>query len=243
MKTTTRIASATFATAIAVALAGCGDDDNEPLGDVPTVGNDTEDDTGEAPDEGSDTGEATGAPDDADATGAADAGEGGDATDDPTEATDEGDDSTEGPGGVDASALEGQNAAAYAAIELAEQEVGGVAYELDDEDDGSAWKVDVNVDGTDHEVTVNGEGTEVISSSSDGAVDSDDLGKLQVVTLNILDALVLASEEVSGDVVAIDLNTENGVVVWEIEFEDGQIDREVYLNAQSGEVVKVEEDD
>lgn len=236
MKKSTRISSITFALALAVGVAGCGgDEDTEPLGDVPTIGSGaepTDQSTGDTDD--TDAADDTGAP--TDDTGSA-------TGDDDDTATDDVDDSTAtgGAGKPDSPATEtdGQTAQAIAAINLAEQEVGGVAYELDDEDDQSGWKVDVNVDGRDYEVLVNWEGTEVIRSSADGTVDSDDIGKLQVVTLTIQEGIEAAFGEVPGHVVAVDLETENGVVVWEVEFDDN--DRDVYVNAQDGSIVKIDD--
>lgn len=125
---------------------------------------------------------------------------------------------------------------------LAETHAGGVAYELDDEDDDASWEIDVNAGGTDVEVRVTWQGTEVLSVESDGSVDDDDLRKLSQVALSLSDAIVVANDHAGGRVAQVDLDSENGVVVWEVEFEDGDIDWDVTVNAHNGEIIEVHRD-
>jgi len=131
---------------------------------------------------------------------------------------------------------------AIAAIDLAESETGGVAYQLSDDDDESHWEVDLNVDGTEVEVRINWAGTEIINRENDDAVDADKLQKLDAATLTIQDAIKAASPHAGGYVDDAELDEENGVVTWEIQFEDGPNEWEVYVNAQTGEIIKVEND-
>lgn len=234
MKTTTRIASVSLAAALTVAVAGCGsDDDSEPIGDVPTVGGETPTDDDTATDDAEDTSAPTAPGDDATETA--------DDTSGRTESPDE--TATESPdesaGDEVPANLDGQTLAAYQAIVLAERELGDRAYELDLDDD--TWVIDLNAKGVKLEAVVSLDGAEILSSSNEGSVDSDDIGKMQVATIMILEAIEISYGEVPGHVTAIDLETENGVVVWEVEFDDGDDDRDVYVNAQTGEIVKIDD--
>lgn len=147
--------------------------------------------------------------------------------------------SAESADGSDALSISVANA--LAAIDLAEAETSGVAYELDDEDDRSVWKIDVHVDGVGFEVTVNWEGTQVLSVDQDDTTDRDDLEKLEVATLSMQDAITAAATESSGTLTNADLSEENGVVAWEIEFENERDDDvEVRVNAVTGEIVRID---
>lgn len=146
------------------------------------------------------------------------------------------------PGETETGELDPVTAAALAAIDLAEAETGGVAFELDDEDDDSAWKVDVAVGGDEIEVTVDWVGTQITATRPDGSVDSDDRRKLDHATVTIQEAIRIAAAEATGNVTDVDLSTEGGVIVWDIEFDDGPADWEIHVDAQSGEIVKAERD-
>lgn len=128
------------------------------------------------------------------------------------------------------------------AIALAESHAGGTAYELDDEDDESAWKIDVAVDGRSVEVEVNWAGTEVLSTENDDELDADDREDLTQVSYSMSNAIVTAAAEVSGHVVSVDLSSDDGVIAWEVEFENGNDDVEVYVDAATGDVLRVERD-
>lgn len=140
------------------------------------------------------------------------------------------------PGEVD-----GITAAALAAIDLAEADSGGVAFELDDEDD-SSWKIDLAVGGTEVEAVVNWAGTELLSSRDEGSVDGDDRRKLDAATVTIQEAITIAAERAGGHVTDVELSTENGVIVWDVEFDDGPDDWEIHVDVRTGEVVKAERD-
>ncbi|MCR6106142.1 PepSY domain-containing protein [Salipaludibacillus agaradhaerens] len=57
------------------------------------------------------------------------------------------------------------------------------------------------------------------------------------------EAINIALERLPGEVVDVELDTEQGILVWEIEILTPQgVKYEVYVNANTGEIVKVELD-
>jgi len=131
---------------------------------------------------------------------------------------------------------------AVAAITLAESEVGGTAFELDEEG-RSGWEIYVVADGEVTEVRVNCEGTEVDKTESDGRIDVDDRSRLNKATVSLSDAITTAAEEVTGLVKGAELDRHQvSTVVWSIEFDDGSDDVDVAVDVTSGEVVNVDRD-
>lgn len=135
--------------------------------------------------------------------------------------------------------------AALAAIDLAERETGGVAYELSDDDDETKWEVDIAHGDRDIEVHVNWAGTEILRTEADDQVDDDTLAKLDVATITIREAITAAVPHTQGDgrIDEAELDEENGVVTWEVTFDDNSRDMKVYVDAVSGEVLKTERND
>lgn len=219
MKKPNPIPALVLASALALGVAGCSDDAT----DVPSAPTFTQ------------PGQSTETPPVEEPTATDDATE--DATTDasPTETgAAPTDDDTTSPADGD---VDGVTAAALAAIDLAEQETGGVAYELDDED-GGTWDIDIAVGDQDIEVLVSADGTEVLRTRDDGRVSANDLARLEVATVTIQEAIRIAVAEVSRPVEAVDLETENGVVVWEVDLEGDDV--EVYVDVTTGAVVRVE---
>ena len=164
------------------------------------------------------------------------------ATDEPTtDATDDanGDDAT----GDDASAGgtdDGPNAGAYAAIDLAEAQAGGTAFELDRDDDGEGhWEVSVAVGGAEINAYVDLAGTEVLRTESDGTVSREEAAALERAEVSMAEAIRIAVDEVDGIVEEADLDEERGTVAWEVVMAD---DTEVYVDVVTGEVLEVERD-
>lgn len=132
--------------------------------------------------------------------------------------------------------------AALAALDLAEAEAGGQAFHIDDEDDKTAWEVEVNAQGEEFDVVVNWAGSEVQSSTPDGAVDSDTIEKLGGSTLTIQEAIHIAGAEAQGSLEDAEIDREDSIIVWEVTFDDGTTDTDVRIDANTGEVLKVEVD-
>lgn len=138
--------------------------------------------------------------------------------------------------------LEGVTRTALAALDMAEAETGGIAYELSDENDNTVWEIDIDVNGDDVKVRVNWAGTEIMSSEPDGSIDVDTREKLESISVTIQDAIVVAAEHADGRVSEADLDREDGVMRWEVTFENDSNDTEVYIDATSGEVLRVDND-
>lgn len=151
-----------------------------------------------------------------------------DTTDDAT-----GDDTT--ADGADAT-----NAGAFAAIDLAESQVGGIAFELDRDDDGGGqWEVSIAVDSAEIDAYVDLAGTEVQRTESDGTVSREEAAALELAEISMAEAIRIAVEEVDGVVEEVDLEEERGTVAWEVVMEDNT---EVLVDVVTGEVLEVDRD-
>lgn len=228
---TSRIATGVLAGLLALSLAACGDsaDDNETSPGVSAPAG--------SPDETTDGGEDT-ATDDATTDDAA-ATDGSTATSDDgaedTAAATTGDDTA---GGTD---TEDQLALLEAVIAVAEDEAGGTAYEIDDQDDDSSWEVDVAVDDRSIEVTVSEDG-QVVGTEEDD-LDGDDRDALAAATITIVDAAATALGEVDGTLDDIELDEEDGTFAWEVTIDTAdEDDVEVYVDVTTGEVIRVDRD-
>lgn len=211
MTTSPLITRAVAVSATAVLfLAGCGAADDEAIDPV---------DTTSAPPADADTDE----PAETDAP----------AEDETTEDSADEDSAEEDP--TDAA---GDHAGVLAAIELAETETGGTAFELDDAHGGN-WKIEVALDGEELDVLVNSDGTEVLGVDPDGPLDHEDRAGLEAATITISEAIEIAAEHGTGMIDEVDLDDEGDIFVWEVEFTD---DTEVYINVDGGEVLRVETD-
>ncbi|HLS48650.1 MAG TPA: PepSY domain-containing protein [Actinomycetaceae bacterium] len=213
MRTSTAM-SVSAAAALALTLAACGGDDAEqppqpPAGDIQSE--DVPGATTEAP--------AAPSPDATDASPSPEA-----------------NGSTTGSSGDDAA---GPNAGVFAAIELAESEAGGTAFEINREDDEEeGWEVSVAVGDDEVDVHLDPAGTEVLRTDRDDDLDDDERDALAAATITMADAIRIAFDEVDGALDDVDLDDENGTFAWEVNFEG---DTEVYV-AVTGEVLRVDRD-
>lgn len=125
---------------------------------------------------------------------------------------------------------------AVAAVELAADEVGGTAFELDEEG-RQGWDVSV-VDGEQvTEVRVDREATEVTKTTPDGRIDADDQQLVAAATVSLADALATAADETVGRVSSAELDgTAGSSPTWVIEFDNGDQDTTVSVDATTGEV-------
>lgn len=129
-----------------------------------------------------------------------------------------------------------------AAITLAEQHVGGKAFALDAEG-ANGWDIDVVADGAVTEVRVNEQGTEVTRTRADGRIDADDRVLLERATVAMTDGIATAAGQVTGTLLEAEIDRHRLTsVVWSVQFATGSDDVEVYVDAVTGEVLKVERD-
>ena len=139
------------------------------------------------------------------------------------------------------------------AINAALEKVPGTVeeVELEDEKGTIVYEIElVSTDGTEHEVEVDAQTGEVLKVEADDDDENEEedsqnqakLAKQAKITED--EAINTALEKVPGTVNEIELEVENGTVVYEIEVlsTDGT-EQEVKVDAQTGEVLKVEADD
>lgn len=131
---------------------------------------------------------------------------------------------------------------AIAAIERAEEETGGVAYQIENEDQDRAWEIDV-ADGTRQiTVIVSGDGSTIVSTTDDAEeVDADDRAALDAASITLVEALEAAADEIGGGNAFDDasLEDEGDAQAWQVTFED---DAEVFVSITDGSILRVEGD-
>ncbi|MCK0111512.1 PepSY domain-containing protein [Ornithinimicrobium sp. F0845] len=151
--------------------------------------------------------------------------------DDASGATDDAADATGGTTGD-------LTATGLAAIDTAEAETGGTAYEIDDLDDDGTWEVDVRVDDHSVEVKVSADGAEVLQTEQDD-LDDDDRAALEAATITLQDAIELAVSEVGGVLDDAELEGEgNGNPHhWEVSVDTDERDDIEVLISVTGEVL------
>jgi uncharacterized membrane protein YkoI len=163
---------------------------------------------------------------------------------------------TESGGPASSLARSGELSAALAAVETAEQEAGGTAYDLDfdeaddddDDDDDDRddaddlreahWSVSGFDGDREWEVHVSEDGASVLGTEEDRA-DDDDRREAEAASVTLVEALETAVGDTPGTVDDASLDEEGGTLAWEISiYPEGQ-DRstDVYVDAESGEIV------
>lgn len=178
-----------------------------------------------------------------DATESVASGDATDDADDSDDATDDGDDSDDadssGPVAVPAPS-DDPTAIALAAIATAEEEAGGTAYEVDDQDDDGTWEVDVRVGDRSVEVTVSADGATVVGTEEDD-LDGDDAAGLDAATISLTEAIEAAVAEVGGVLDDAELDEEDGTHAWKITVDgaDAGDDVEVLVSV-TGEVLRTD---
>lgn len=61
--------------------------------------------------------------------------------------------------------------------------------------------------------------------------------------ISIVDAMAIATEQIPGEVVKVELDTENGVLIYEVDIVNAQgIKYEVEIDAQTGQILKMKLD-
>ncbi|MFG6446519.1 hypothetical protein ACFXQA_14760 [Microbacterium sp. P07] len=135
------------------------------------------------------------------------------------------------------------NDAALAAIATAENETGGIAYEID-LDDEDFWEVHLAVGDTDVEVRTTADGASVRSTDTDDTLDDDDRDAVDAADVTLIVALQAAVVEHGADsrgggalVDEITVSDDAGPIAWEVSFED---DVDVYVNVVDGAIIRLD---
>ncbi len=131
---------------------------------------------------------------------------------------------------------------------------GGTVFAVDRSDTGD-WEVSVvTADGTEQDVRVSADGASVTSGPVEDTDDGDDAGDAardQDERLRLLDtsvdleaAVAAAAGSGSGELTGAELDEENGVAEWEVQYgEDTADELTVHVDADSGDVLRTERDD
>lgn len=118
---------------------------------------------------------------------------------------------------------------------------GGIVVQADEEDETQdSFDLDIVVDGVKHELTVFADGSIADEETSD---DADDVARAAAAQVLAADAVRTAAEGRGGQVATdLDLDDQNGALVWEVDFEDarGNDVGSVKVDALTGEVLPAE---
>lgn len=197
-------------------------EDNEPESNV-TVGAEEDEETDEATEDSAE-----------DSTDEADDETTVDSTEDSTE------DSTDESAEEDADAVE--NHPVYGGLAAVEAEYAdGVVFEIDDNDSTYEWHV--YSEGSVYEIEVDKQTLEIVDTEDDGAPDGDEQSEIDAVEFGLEEAL-RSVEDRAGDptgafIDEVELDTEDGVIVWSIELADGT---EIDIDVTTGDIVREEAD-
>lgn len=130
-----------------------------------------------------------------------------------------------------------------AAIEAAEAFVGDRAFafdldrEDDDDDDDEIFNIDVAEGTTVHEIDILADGTARLDETETHELDGEDQREIETAELTMIEAIEIALGHHNGTIDEVELETENGEVVWSIDYEDDD-DRDIYVNAVTGEITE-----
>lgn len=123
---------------------------------------------------------------------------------------------------------------------------GGIVVQADEEDETQdSFDLDIVVDGVKHELTVFADGSIADGSIADEETsdDADDVARAAAAQVLAADAVRTAAEGRGGQVATdLDLDDQNGALVWEVDFEDarGNDVGSVKVDALTGEVLPAE---
>lgn len=156
----------------------------------------------------------------------------------PSSSTSESSSSSESPSATGSGSPDTDGLAAVtAAIDAAESETGGTAYEVDDQDDDGSWEIDVAKDGTSTEVEVSSQGK--VTEQEQDDLDDEDRTALRSARTTIAEAIEKALAEVDGTVDDAELEEEDGTWYWQVSVDTGDTDdddddREVLVDVTDG---------
>lgn len=128
-----------------------------------------------------------------------------------------------------------------AAITAAEELIGDGAFafdldrEDDDDDDDEIFNIDVAEGTTVHEIDILADGTARIDETETHEIDSDDQREIDTAELTMIEAIEAALAHHNGTIEDVELETEDGQVVWKIDYKDDSFD-DLHVNAVTGEI-------
>lgn len=119
-----------------------------------------------------------------------------------------------------------------AAIAAAEEEAGGTAYEVDDQDEDGTWEIDVSTGDRSVEVEVASDGTATAGEEED--LDDDDRAGLEAAKVDLAQAITTALEEVDGTFDEAELEKEQDAHHWKVSIDVNGDDRDVLVDVVTG---------
>lgn len=131
-------------------------------------------------------------------------------------------------------------AAVLAALDTAARAVpNGSPYDVESEtrDNQQVWEIKVASNGEEHTVYVSADGANVVEQRKHDSPD-DDVAKVGQATVNASTALQTAAAAQGGVFDEMEIDTHQGTLVWEVEFQNGATGTTVYVDARTGAIIE-----
>ncbi|MFC2947962.1 PepSY domain-containing protein [Virgibacillus sediminis] len=128
-------------------------------------------------------------------------------------------------------------------IALAEKDGYVVEVELDEDDGVSYYEMELENGKAEHEIYVHAYTGEVLKTESDGDDDDDREGEFPSDILTTEQAVEIAQAEVDGTVTEMEVDEDDGRYVYEIELGTDNGETELTIDAVTGDVLEIEQDD
>ena len=130
---------------------------------------------------------------------------------------------------------------------IAVKSVGGkvTEIELDRENSGNIYEVEVKSDGVEYDLDIDAKTGKVLRTDNDDFDDDNYDDKVIVSDGNLITekaAIEIAMKQAKGTATEVELDEDDGRVIYEIEIKDGKYDYDFDIDAISGEVLKFEKD-
>lgn len=144
-----------------------------------------------------------------------------------------------GSGSTGSSDSNGSSVDAAGALEAAlDAKPGSYAVEVDEED-GRAWEITLVADGKGVEVTVDNATGEVTGEQSTDL----DAEQREAPSVTAAEAVDAALAEKPGTLDSLDLDQDNGTIVWDATVIDGTREWDIVIDASSGDILRANQDD
>ncbi|UQN14669.1 PepSY domain-containing protein [Gulosibacter sp. ACHW.36C] len=123
------------------------------------------------------------------------------------------------------------------AITTAQDAVGpgaiAVALDLDD-NDSERFEIEVAYEGAEYEVEVAAEGTARVDEQDEE--DDDDHARLSELAVRMEQAIALAQTHQDGAIDSVELDTDDGALEWEIDYDDDDQSADLIIDATTGDI-------